>query len=101
MSTPRTSNRKPAKREAEPKRPFKTHYASNLRIGSCKTIQGAMICAFAHVVRGEATKANVLDNNGKDVVRIHWTSFGISTYCPPSNMERPAEVVKPKLKRVA
>jgi hypothetical protein len=86
--------------EASP-RPFRNHYVG--RISACSTFEGAAIAAFARLIRGESTKAQVVGPNGTDALRLHWTSYGISTTCadrykPTIAPPRPSS--SPKLRRV-
>lgn len=99
--TQATASEKRAALEASP-RPFRNHYAG-LHIGACATAQSAMVAAFRHLVYGEASKAQVVGPDDRDVCRLHWTSMGITAEMPSSTYSRPkaaAPYQRPKLSRV-
>jgi hypothetical protein len=87
-----------AKRAAElldSKRPYRNHYAGGMNIGACSTPVGAAVAAFKHLLMGEASNAQLVHPDGHDMMRLHWTSAGISCWAPPHAFERPTKIVTP------
>src|SRR5215471_6744522 len=74
---------------AESPRPFRTHYAGVMKIGACKTAISAAVHAYEHLLKGEASTAQVVNAQGKDEYRLYWTSQGIQTWRPEDLFARP------------
>lgn len=87
-----------AKREAELEdspRPYRNHYAGGMHTGACTTPESAAVAAFRHLLMGHASNAQVVSPQGTDVFRMHWTSLGVSVWCPPHAYARPTKVITP------
>lgn len=76
-------------------RPYRVHYAGGMHIGACSTPINAAIAAFGHLLRGECSNAQIVHPNGHDMVRMHWSSLGVSVWAPPEAFNRPTKIITP------
>lgn len=76
-------------------RPYRTHYSGGMHIGAASSPIGAAVAAFKHLLLGECGNCQIVHPSGEDMMRMGWTSSGVSVWAPPQSFERPTKIITP------